>query len=165
MRLEIESVDIEDIQPGENSKVENRILQVNTEELRGLLLEDAKLADVEFAFVYPGDKTRIVNLYDVVQPRCKIDRVNADFPGFIGRMQTAGHGRTRALRGVTVLVSNPASGPWPDRGEPECGAGPLTPGGADKESECWGCGPPCPHIQEGIRIRIYACSHLYPARN
>lgn len=107
MRLEIESIDIEDIQPGKTTGAENRVLTVNVDELKGIILEDANLRDVEFAFVYPGEKTRIVNMYDVVQPRCKIDRVNADYPGYIGKMQTAGHGRTRALRGVAVLVSNP----------------------------------------------------------
>jgi glycine reductase len=44
---------------------------------------------------------------DVVQPRCKIDQYEADFPGFVGKMQTAGKGRTRSLRGVTVLVTDP----------------------------------------------------------
>jgi len=47
---------------------------------------------------------------DEVQPRCKIDRFEADFPGFVGRLQTAGSGRTRSLRGVAVLVSNPCTG-------------------------------------------------------
>ncbi len=107
MKLEIEFIDVEDIQPGEKSGLTDRVLRVDTEELKSILLEDAKLKDVEINFVYPGEATRIVNLYDVVQPRCKIDRVNADFPGFVGKMQTAGHGRTRALRGITVLVSNP----------------------------------------------------------
>ncbi len=44
---------------------------------------------------------------DVVQPRCKIDQFEADFPGFVGKLQIAGKGRTLSLRGVTVLTTNP----------------------------------------------------------
>ena len=46
---------------------------------------------------------------DVIQPRCKVDKVDADFPGFIGKMQIAGSGRTRSLQNVAVLVSNPCT--------------------------------------------------------
>ena len=46
---------------------------------------------------------------DVIQPRCKIDKPDADFPGFIGKMQIAGSGRTRSLRGVAILVSYPCT--------------------------------------------------------
>ena len=107
MRLEIESIDIKDLQPGSKTYAKDRILYVNLKELEGLLLEDARLKSVDLALLHPGDRVRIVNLMDVVQPRCKIDKVNADFPGFIGKMQTAGSGRTRSLRGVTVMVANP----------------------------------------------------------
>jgi hypothetical protein len=37
------------------------------------------LKSVDIHLVYPGD-WQIVNLMDVVQPRCKIDVQDADFP-------------------------------------------------------------------------------------
>jgi hypothetical protein len=109
MRLEIESVDIIDVQKGSKTYAENGVLYVNLEELEELILKDAKIASVEINLVYPGDKTRILNVQDVVQPRCKVDKKNADFPGFINKMQIAGSGRTRSLRGVAVVVSNPST--------------------------------------------------------
>jgi glycine reductase len=107
MRLEIQSIDIKDIRPGSKTHAKDNILYVNLEELQEILLKDSRIKSVDIHLVYPGDKVRIVNLMDVVQPRCKIEKVEADFPGFIGKMQVAGSGRTRSLRGVGVLVSNP----------------------------------------------------------
>lgn len=107
MNLQIESIDIHQLKKGAKTIVQDHVLMVNVEELKGVLLKDKRLKSVEIDFVYPGDSVRIVNLMDVVQPRCKIDVENADFPGFIGKIQTAGHGRTRSLRGVSVLVANP----------------------------------------------------------
>lgn len=107
MRLEIQSIDIKDVQPGSKTYAEDRVLYVNLEELEKLLLEDSRLKAVDLELVHAGDRVRIVNLMDVVQPRCKIDKLNADFPGFVGKLQTAGSGRTRSLRGVTVMTSNP----------------------------------------------------------
>jgi glycine reductase len=109
MRLEIQSIDIQDLQPGSKTYAKDRVLYVNLNELEGILLKDGRFRSVDVHLVYPGDRLRIVNLLDVVQPRCKIDKVEADFPGFIGRLQLAGDGRTRSLRGVGVLVSNPST--------------------------------------------------------
>jgi len=107
MRLETQSIDIHDLQPGPKTYAKNRVLYVNLKELEEILLKDGRIKSVDIHLVYPGDKVRMVNLMDVVQPRCKIDKVEADFPGFIGRLQLAGEGRTRSLRGVGVVVSNP----------------------------------------------------------
>ena len=107
MRLEIQSIDIHDLQPGPRTYVKDRVLYVNLKELEEILLKDGRIKSVDIHLVYPGEKVRIVNLMDVVQPRCKIDKVEADFPGFIGRLQLAGEGRTRSLRSVGVVVSNP----------------------------------------------------------
>jgi glycine reductase len=107
MRLEIQSIDIKDIQPGSKTHAKDNILYVNFKELQEILLKDSRIKSVDLHLVSPGDRVRIVNLMDVVQPRCKIEKVEADFPGFIGKMQVAGSGRTRSLRGVGVLVSNP----------------------------------------------------------
>lgn len=109
MRLEIESIDMKDLQPGTKTYAENHILNVNLKELEKLILKDSRIKSVDIHLVYPGDRVRIVNLLDVVQPRCKIDKVEADFPGLIGKMQIAGSGRTRSLRGIAVLVSNPCT--------------------------------------------------------
>ena len=109
MKLEIESVDIKDIQVNSKTCVKEQVLYINPKELEELILKDSRIKSVDINVVYPGDRVRIVNLMDVVQPRCKIDQFEADFPGFVGRLRIAGSGQTRSLRGVAVLVSNPCT--------------------------------------------------------
>lgn len=109
MRLEIESIDIKDIRGASKTYAEGGVLCVNLKELKELILRDSRIKSVDVNLVHPGDNVRILNLLDVIQPRCKIDKVDADFPGFVGKMQIAGSGRTRSLRGVAVLVSNPCT--------------------------------------------------------
>lgn len=109
MRLEIESIEIRDLQPGPKTQAKDGCLRVNCKELEELILKDPRIRSVEIHLVSPGQNIRILNLLDVIQPRCKIDRTDADFPGFVGKMQTAGSGRTRSLRGLAVLVSNPCT--------------------------------------------------------
>lgn len=107
MKLEVDSINVKDIQTGSKTCAENGRLYVNLRELERLILEDDRIQSVDINLIQPGDRVRIVNLIDIVQPRCKIDPVGADFPGLIGKMQIAGRGRTRSLEGMTVLVSNP----------------------------------------------------------
>ncbi len=107
MRLEIESIDINDVQEAPKTHARDHVLCVNTGEIEELILRDNRIRSVEVNTVRPGDRVRIVNIMDVVQPRCKIDQFEADFPGFVGRLQIAGRGQTRSLRGVAVIVSNP----------------------------------------------------------
>jgi len=109
MKLEIECVDIKDIKVGTRTHVDDHILYINLSELENLILKDERLASVELNLVHPGDRVRIININDVIQPRCKIDRHNEDFPGWLGKLKTAGEGRTRSLRGISVLISNPLS--------------------------------------------------------
>lgn len=109
MRLEIESIDIKDVQDGPETFVREGVLSINCKDLEALILKDPRINAVDIALAKPGDNVRILNICDVVQPRCKIDREDADFPGFIGKMQTAGSGRTRSLRNVAIIVSNPST--------------------------------------------------------
>lgn len=109
MRLEMESIDVQDVREGPRTYAENGTLFVHLDELREWILKDPRIQSVDLHLVYPGQNVRILNLMDVIQPRCKLDKTDADFPGFVGKIQTAGSGRTRSLRNVAVLVSNPCT--------------------------------------------------------
>ncbi|MCR6544571.1 glycine/sarcosine/betaine reductase component B subunit [Dehalobacterium formicoaceticum] len=109
MRLVIESIDINDVQEGLKTCAQEGVLQINFKELEELILKDARIKSVDINLACPGDKTRILNVQDVIQPRCKVDKEDADFPGFIGKMQIAGSGKTRSLRGTAVVVCNPST--------------------------------------------------------
>ncbi len=78
-------------------------MYVNKEELSGLLSKDENFASVNIQLAKPGEATRIVNVADVVEPRCKISD-GVDFPGVLGRIVSAGRGTTRALKGIAVVL-------------------------------------------------------------
>lgn len=107
MRLSIESIDIKKVVRADGQTgAENGVLKVNIQELKEKICEDSRISSVEIELLAPGEKVRLLNVQDVVQPRCKIGS-DADFPGFLSKIQTAGAGRTRSLLGVAVAVSNP----------------------------------------------------------
>lgn len=80
---------------------------VDLDELRQQILEDPRIQSVDLHLVRPGQNVRILNLMDAIQPRRKIDKGDADIPGFLGKIQTAGSGRTRSLHNVSPCSSQP----------------------------------------------------------
>ena len=106
MKLQIESIDIKGIEFGSTTHISDHVLYIDPQELEEIILKDDRIKSVEITIVNPGDKVRIVNVVDIIQPRCKIDRANEDFPGWLGKLTLAGQGHTRSLRGISVVLSN-----------------------------------------------------------
>jgi glycine reductase complex component B subunit alpha and beta len=109
MRLEIEFVHIADAMFGEKTQVEKHKLHINLQELQKMILSDQRIGGVNINIVSPGESCRIVNVVDVIQPRCKVGREGEDFPGYLGKLVTAGQGTTRSLRGIAIVLSNSLS--------------------------------------------------------
>jgi glycine reductase len=66
---------------------------------------DAALEDVTVAVVRPGEAVRVTNVLDAIVPTVKPDDPATTFPGALGRLATAGRGRSHRLEGVRVLVT------------------------------------------------------------
>ena len=105
MKLEIGQIFIRDIQFDAVSRIENNILYVNTEELKALLLEDEHLASVDFEIAKPGEKTRIIPVKDVIEPRVKVEGGGGIFPGVLAKVEAVGSGRTNVLKGAAVVTT------------------------------------------------------------
>ena len=105
MKLEIGQIFIRDIQFDTVSRVENNILYVNTEELKALLLEDEHLTSVDFEIAKPGEKTRIIPVKDVIEPRVKVEGGGGIFPGVLAKVEVVGSGRTNVLKGAAVVTT------------------------------------------------------------
>ena len=102
MKLQLEWVFIEDVRFGDKTSVSKRTLTINRQELVDLLTDDENFESVNIVLAKPGDDARIVNVVDVVEPRCKVSG-GVDFPGFMGAVRSAGRGVTRALKGAAVV--------------------------------------------------------------
>ncbi|MBM3218427.1 MAG: hypothetical protein FJZ38_07035 [Candidatus Rokubacteria bacterium] len=83
-------------------------LEVDLEALRAQLSTDPRLAGVRLDAVHPGERVRIGRVFDVIAPRAKLDG-GVDFPGVLGPIAKAGHGRTAAIAGVAVVATDQQS--------------------------------------------------------
>jgi len=103
MRLELGTFFVKDIVFSEKTKWEGGVLSIDPKELQVLLNEDRKFEDVEVHLVRPGERTRIVHILDIVEPRIKVSGGSCVFPGLIGPPHSVGAGRTHRLAGVAVV--------------------------------------------------------------
>lgn len=105
MRLQLNIVDVNEIQFSDKTTISNGKLLINRNELEGLLLEDQRLKRVQIELARPGEKCRILQVCDVVEPRAKVQGTGVDFPGALGKKAAAGQGITCVLRGSAVVES------------------------------------------------------------
>ena len=106
MRLELHKHRIERADLGKTTKIQEHTLFIDKEELINAISEDPG-AMVDVAICRPGEKVRITNILDIVEPRAKSKGRGAIFPGFLGPSEKAGNGVTKVLEGVAVIEVGP----------------------------------------------------------
>ena len=112
MNLTLAYHPVRDLRFGSHARLDGTTLEIDTDELRRVLLEDEALNDATFDLAAPGEDCRAGPVFDVVEPRAKADGSSPDFPGILGPPLTAGMGTTHVLSGmaVTVLDEHAAGG-------------------------------------------------------
>lgn len=105
MRLELGKIKINDVQFGSVTKVSNGTLFINKEELLKVVSGDERLKSIDVDIAHPGDKTRIIPVKDVIEPRVKVEGNGGVFPGFISKVDTVGSGRTNVLKGAAIVTT------------------------------------------------------------
>lgn len=113
MRLELSILRIHDVRFGEKTTVRDSVLYINRLELQELLQQDRRLSRVEIELAHPGEKCRILQVSDVIEPRAKVGEGATDFPGALSKQGVVGEGSTCALRNVAVVLTDQSetSGP------------------------------------------------------
>jgi len=104
LRLEVGNIFINNIELADKTEVKDGVLYVNSQELAKIAGSDDRIADVQIELAKPGDKTRIVPVKDVIEPRVKVSGSGGMFPGFISNVETVGNGRTHVLKGAAVVT-------------------------------------------------------------
>lgn len=105
MRLELGHVLINDVQFGEETKIDSGVLYVNKEELIALIKEDEHLKEVDVEIAKPGESVRITPVKDVVEPRVKVEGPGGIFPGVLSKVDVVGSGKTNVLKGCAVVTT------------------------------------------------------------
>ena len=104
MRLELGKIQIQDVQFGDTTQVENATLYVNADEIRQLVQADDRITSVEVELARPGESIRITPVKDVIEPRVKLEG-GGIFPGVLSKVGTVGSGRTHVLKGAAVVTT------------------------------------------------------------
>ncbi len=106
--LTLNYYNVHDLEFGDSTRLRGGVLTVDTGALRThLLQQDERLDDVRFDLAHPGERCRIVSIFDTVEPRARGDD-GSDFPGIIGPIRPVGEGTVRVLRGAAVTMLSPS---------------------------------------------------------
>jgi glycine reductase len=113
MRLESRVIKIKDIQFGKKTAVREGVLYIDRSEIQQLLQQDSRLGKVEIELAHPGEKCRILQVSDVIEPRAKVGESGLDFPGALGLQGIVGTGSSCVLAGTAVVINDQSeiSGP------------------------------------------------------
>lgn len=104
MRLELHMVKIKDIRFGNKTRIDKGILYISRNELQKLLMVDKRILQVEIEVARPGEKCRIYQVVDVVEPRVKIGSDSQDDSGHAIGSQSIGEGKTCVLQGAAIAI-------------------------------------------------------------
>jgi glycine reductase complex component B subunit alpha and beta len=111
VKLVLQHYDVHDIALADETRLEGGVLRVERDALVAHLLEDSRLTGIEVEIARPGESCRVAPVFDIVEPRCKVDEGASDFPGVIGPLASAGGGATAVLRGMAVTMVGVAGQP------------------------------------------------------
>jgi sarcosine reductase len=104
MRLELGNILIKDVRFASKTEVKEGILFVDKEELVRIAGDDERISSVEVFLTKPGEKTRIIPVKDVIEPRVKVSGNGGILPGFVSKVDMVGEGRTHVLKGTAVVT-------------------------------------------------------------
>ncbi|MBQ3448981.1 MAG: glycine/sarcosine/betaine reductase component B subunit [Synergistaceae bacterium] len=106
MKLELHKLSVKSLKFGDKTAFNDGTLTVNKAELLELISEDSLLGKhIDADIAMPGEKTRIMPVKDVIEPRWKIEGSGQVFPGMISDVETVGEGKTLVLSGCAVLTA------------------------------------------------------------
>ncbi len=103
MRLEIGNFHVKEIVFGNELSFLKGVLTINKDEAISFIKKDERITDVELHIAKPGDEIRICPVKEAIEPRIRPDG-RSIFPGYTGKLTSAGSGTVHALKNCSVLV-------------------------------------------------------------
>lgn len=103
MKLEQGLIYVKDVVAGDTMEIKDGVLTVDVEGLKEAVMAVGKVKAVEVDFAKPGERTRIIPVKDVIEPRYRIDRLNG-FPGVTTKYEECGNGAVNILKGAAIVT-------------------------------------------------------------
>ncbi len=105
MSLLLGKICISDVQFSRKNGIKDGILFIKKEDLiKRVSFEDPRLNSVRIEIARPGEKTRIIPVKDIIEPRINLTAKNSYFPGVLTPPKKVDRGRTNALKGISVVT-------------------------------------------------------------
>lgn len=116
MRLEMGNFHVKDIVFGDRTSYADGVLTVDKEELLSYVKEEEPgITTADLRVVKPGEMVRLCPVKEAIEMRCKVSgKSQGIFPGVTSPMGQAGHGRTHALKGCSLIVVGEHMGGFQD---------------------------------------------------
>ena len=106
MRLELGNFPVEDVVFGSETAWKDGVLELDEGRLLAPILAEPSVRDAGLEIARPGESARIINHFDILEPKVKVSGQGTVYPGRAGRpVETVGQGRTHRLGGMTLVVS------------------------------------------------------------
>lgn len=104
MKLELRKAKVKDIVLGDQMKFKDGVLTVDEKGLIAALKEDVNVKEIKIDLAKPGEKTRIIPVKDVIEPRVKVEGKGNGFPGVTTAIEQLGSGVVNVLAGAAVVT-------------------------------------------------------------
>lgn len=104
LKLELGKILIKDAVFGSQLMVKEGQLVIDKENLIAELKKIPSVEAISIEIAKPGEKTRIIPVKDVIEPRVKIEGEGNGFPGVTTDVKPLGDGKVHVLSGVTVTT-------------------------------------------------------------
>lgn len=104
MKLELRKISIKDLKLGSEMKLQDGVLTIDPQAVIDELMEDVNVKNVKVDIARPGEKTRIIPVKDVIEPRVKIEGPGNGFAGVTADMEQLGSGKVNVLDGAAVVT-------------------------------------------------------------
>ncbi len=103
LTLRVDSSIVTAAEAGPEHGVHEGILSVDSSRMQDLVTADDRIESAKVEILAPGERARIVNCLDALQPSFKTDGARRVFPGFLGPPSTVGRGSTYRLQGMSII--------------------------------------------------------------
>ncbi len=105
MKLELGTFPVQSVALGTTPAWHEGVLTIDPERIRARVLEDPRIRTICIDRIAPGERTRIIHVRDVIEPRVKVTGPGHVYPGIAGHPpDTVGDGVTYRTAGFAVLV-------------------------------------------------------------
>lgn len=103
MKLELRKIHVNELKFGSETKIEGEVLTVCKEELISELEKIPNVKSISIDLAMPGEKTRIIPVKDVIQPRYTVKGTKG-FSGVTSEVKPHGDGIVNVIDGAAIVT-------------------------------------------------------------